>query len=99
MPVKPELAFLTGRSSMARLIRDKQWEGTPLGPPEQWPQSLRSVVNLMLGSAFPMFVAWGPQLNTLYNDGYAEIMGAKHPGGWASPSWTSGTSSPTTSTP
>jgi signal transduction histidine kinase len=85
MPLKPELAFLNGRSSMARLMREKQWAGTPLGPPEEWPQSLRSVVNLMLGSAFPMFVGWGPDLNTLYNDAYAEIMGAKHPDGLGRP--------------
>ncbi|RZJ02728.1 MAG: PAS domain S-box protein, partial [Haliea sp.] len=39
------------------------------------------VVSLMLGSAFPMFVAWGPSLHTLYNDAYGEIMGAKHPSG------------------
>ncbi|MDP3760677.1 MAG: response regulator [Ramlibacter sp.] len=85
MPLKPELAFLNGHSSMARLMREKQWAGTPLGPPEEWPQSLRSIVNLMLGSAFPMFVGWGPDLNTLYNDAYAEIMGAKHPDGLGKP--------------
>jgi signal transduction histidine kinase/CheY-like chemotaxis protein len=26
-----------------------------------------------------MFVAWGPELGFLYNDSYAEILGAKHP--------------------
>ena len=26
-----------------------------------------------------MFVAWGPELGLIYNDGYAEILGAKHP--------------------
>ncbi|WP_426954277.1 PAS domain S-box protein [Muricoccus radiodurans] len=26
-----------------------------------------------------MFVAWGPELGFLYNDAYAEILGAKHP--------------------
>ncbi|MCW6509631.1 GAF domain-containing protein [Lichenifustis flavocetrariae] len=33
----------------------------------------------MLGSAFPMFLAWGPDLGFLYNDAYSEILGAKHP--------------------
>ena len=28
-----------------------------------------------------MFVAWGPELAMLYNDGYAPALGAKHP--WA----------------
>lgn len=55
------------------------WSQSPLGPPSTWPQSLRSVVGLMLGSKFPMFVAWGPELGFLYNDAYAVILGAKHP--------------------
>jgi PAS domain S-box-containing protein len=38
------------------------------------------VVALLLQSRFPMFVAWGPELGFLYNDPYAEILGAKHPG-------------------
>lgn len=60
-------------------MREKDWSGSPLGPPQQWPQPLHSVVSLMLGSAFPMFVAWGPSLHMLYNDAYADILGTKHP--------------------
>src|SRR6185295_8078193 len=37
------------------------------------------VVALLLQSQFPMFVAWGDALGFLYNDSYAEIVGAKHP--------------------
>jgi signal transduction histidine kinase/CheY-like chemotaxis protein len=70
---------------MARLLREKDWSTSPLGPPADWPQPLRSVVSLMLGSAFPMFVGWGPDLHTLYNDAYVEIMGDKHPGGVGQP--------------
>lgn len=33
----------------------------------------------MLASKFPMFVAWGPELGFLYNEPYAEVLGAKHP--------------------
>ncbi|MES2977941.1 MAG: ATP-binding protein [Pseudomonadota bacterium] len=81
-----KLKFLEGlRSPLAERVRRHDWSGTSMGSPEQWPQSLRSVVSLMLGSGFPMFVAWGPQLHTIYNDGYVEIMGAKHPGGWGMP--------------
>jgi PAS domain S-box-containing protein len=79
MSAHPPLAFLTGDTGVARLMREQDWAGSPLGPPGLWPQSLRSVVNLMLGSAFPMFVAWGPTLSLLYNDAYAEVLGAKHP--------------------
>ena len=34
----------------------------------------------MLNSNQPMFVAWGPERTLLYNDAYAEILVAKHPG-------------------
>ncbi|HEV7253696.1 MAG TPA: PAS domain-containing protein, partial [Mesorhizobium sp.] len=57
----------------------RDWSTSPLGAPETWPQSLRCVVGLLLASKFPMFVAWGPELGFLYNDPYAEILGAKHP--------------------
>lgn len=60
-------------------MRAHDWSKSSLGPPDQWPQSLRSVVGLLLQSKFPMFVAWGRDLAFLYNDPYAEILGAKHP--------------------
>ncbi|MDI1270333.1 MAG: PAS domain-containing protein [Polaromonas sp.] len=85
MSAASDLPFLSGDTSTSRLMRGMDWSGPGLGPPQQWPQSLRSVVSLMLGSAFPMFVAWGPALNTLYNDAYGEIMGAKHPAGMGQP--------------
>jgi signal transduction histidine kinase len=73
------LDFLAGGGRVGALMRDYDWSGSPLGPPELWPQSLRSVVGLLLQSQFPMFVAWGDELGFLYNDSYAEILGAKHP--------------------
>ena len=60
-------------------MRSLNWSDSPLGNPADWPQSLRSVVALMLGSKFPMFIAWGPELGFLYNDAYAVILGEKHP--------------------
>ncbi len=74
-----DLPFFSGNTPTVRLTREKDWSGSPLGEPRQWPQPLQSVVSLMHGSAFPMFVAWGPALHMLYNDAYAEILGAKHP--------------------
>jgi signal transduction histidine kinase len=73
------LEFLAGGGSVGALMRAHDWSTSPLGPPESWPQSLRTVVGLLLQSRFPMFVAWGPELGFLYNDPYAEILGAKHP--------------------
>jgi len=74
-----EPQFLAGGGNVGALMREKDWSSSPLGPPDSWPQSLRTVVGLLLQSRFPMFVAWGRDLGFLYNDPYAEILGAKHP--------------------
>lgn len=39
----------------------------------------------MLGSAFPMFVAWGPKRALVYNAGYADFLGIKHPAALGQP--------------
>ncbi len=74
-----EADFLTGGGEMAAMMRTHDWSRSPLGPIEGWPQSLRSIVSLMLASEFAMCVAWGPELGFLYNDHYARILHDKHP--------------------
>ncbi|TPG48407.1 hybrid sensor histidine kinase/response regulator [Roseomonas nepalensis] len=73
------LSFLSGGGSLGALLRAHDWGATPLGPPESWPPSLKTLVGVMLGSQHAMFVGWGRARTLLYNDGYAEILGAKHP--------------------
>ena len=77
--------FLVGGGRVGALMRAHDWSCSPLGAPESWPPSLRTVVALMLHSQFPMFVAWGEALGFLYNDPYAEILGSKHPRALGSP--------------
>lgn len=55
------------------------WAATPLGSVETWPQSLKTIVALVLGSPLAMIALWGPELIQIYNDGYASICGPKHP--------------------
>lgn len=64
---------------MAKLVREKDWSKTPLGPIESWPQSLRTTVSLCLASNFPISLAWGTGHVQIYNDGYWPVCGAKHP--------------------
>jgi len=78
-PAKACHDFLTGGGEMARVIAAKDWSETPLGPIEQWPQSLRTTVSLCLASNFPISLCWGPERVQIYNDGYWPICGAKHP--------------------
>lgn len=73
------LSFLRHEGQVSALFASKDWSSSPLGPPDGWPQSLRSVVGLLLHSRFPMFLAWGRDLTFLYNAAYADILGAKHP--------------------
>ena len=68
-------------SDMAAMVSEHDWSATPLGPARDWPHSLKSAVRLMLGSRYPMFIWWGPQLVAIYNDGYADVLGPRHP--WA----------------
>ena len=75
------LAFLQGGGELGALIRAKDWSQTPLGPPESWPQSLKTTLGILLNSRYPMFVFWGPELIKIYNDGYRPVTGHKHP--WA----------------
>jgi len=77
--VDQTLDFLAGGGTTGALMRAHDWSESPLGSPQNWPQPLRTVVSLLLQSQFPMFVAWGEALGFLYNDPYAEILGAKHP--------------------
>ncbi len=72
--------FLAGGGEMGALTRAHDWTATSLGPPELWPQSLRTAVRLMLNTRHPMFIFWGPDLLQFYNDAYRETMGPeRHP--------------------
>ena len=71
--------FLAGGGEMGALMRAKNWSETPLGPLDDWPQSLRTAVSICLNCSFPILIWWGPDLVKLYNDAYATILGNKHP--------------------
>ena len=77
--ITAETNFLTGDGDLGALIRDHDWLATPLGPPQGWPQPLKTLVGVMLGSNQPMFVVWGSERTLLYNDPYSEILAANHP--------------------
>lgn len=72
-------------SEMASSIRDMNWSMTSLGGCGGWPQALFTLIDVILGSTQPMFVAWGPEHTLLYNDAYAEILASKHPGALGRP--------------
>ena len=69
----------TRAAGMRARVRDFDWAGTSLGPPERWPESLKLMLKVILDSGFPMSVRWGPDLIVLYNDAYAPLLGDRHP--------------------
>lgn len=68
-----------GDSEMARLMRRWDWTGTPLGPPDRWPDALKIPLKMLLTSRFEMWLGWGPELCFFYNDAYIPTLGLKHP--------------------
>lgn len=77
--VLPE--FLSGGGELGQRIRNFDWASTSLGPVENWPQSLRTCIRIMLTSRQPIWIGWGQELIKFYNDPYKAIVGGKHP--WA----------------
>ena len=72
--------FLAGGGEMGALTRSYDWSAAPLGPPEGWPQSLRTALRILLNTNHPMFIWWGPELIQFYNDAYSQTMGPeRHP--------------------
>jgi PAS domain S-box-containing protein len=75
------MQFLSGGGEMGALIRAYNWESSPIGDADKWPQSLRTTLSILVNSKFPMFLYWGPQLLCFYNDAYRHSLGndGRHP--------------------
>ncbi|MCC2976588.1 hypothetical protein LK533_07855 [Sphingomonas sp. PL-96] len=76
--------LLSGGEMRSR-IAAFDWSQTPLGCASDWPSSLKSAVEIMLTSRYPMLVWWGPELIQFYNDAYVPVLGRRHPA--YLPSW------------
>ncbi len=70
-------SVFAGGGEMGARMRAFDWTATALGPVEQWPQSLRACVGVILGSGYPMLVSWGPAYTMLFNDPYRPLIGTK----------------------
>ena len=65
--------LLTVGGEMAGRIGAFDWGGTPLGPIQDWPISLRATAAMVLENRFPMTLFWGRDLLHLYNDAYVAV--------------------------
>ena len=67
------------KSETGALLRAFDWSRTSLGPIAQWPQNLRTTVDLLLRSPVPIVLLWGRDGIMIYNDPYMEFAGQRHP--------------------
>ena len=67
--------------TMTPLLHACDWGATSLGPPDLWPQSLRSAASICFGAKYPIAIYWGRDLSLIYNEAWSVIPGDKHP--WA----------------
>ena len=75
-----DAAFIVHGGETGALIRSLDWGTTRLGPARDWPQSLRTAINICVNSRFPIALYWGPDFVMLYNDDLLPMVGAnKHP--------------------
>jgi two-component sensor histidine kinase len=72
-------AFPAGGGETGALIRALDWSQTSLGPVSEWPQSLKTTVDILLRSPIPIVLLWGPDGIMIYNDAYSVFAGGRHP--------------------
>ncbi|WP_187271444.1 hybrid sensor histidine kinase/response regulator [Massilia arenae] len=73
------------RQRMRTLLTAHDWSATPMGEPDAWPVELRVALDLMLDAPYPTLVCWTGQYLMLYNDAYAQLLGAAHPAALGKP--------------
>lgn len=79
------MAFSKTQDKLLALTQLRDWSTTSMGHPSTWPLSLRTLVQHMLNSRFPMFLAWGPELSCVYNEAYQVFLADKHPAAMGEP--------------
>ena len=85
LPAGLEAAVALG-SEMGRRFAEFDWAAHPLGPPQDWPAEMRTMVAAALTSRFPCLLWLGPDdLFMLYNDAYMHILGDRHPAALGQP--------------
>ena len=68
-----------GSGLMPDLLRAFDWASTPLGPIEQWSDTLISNVNQVLFSPIPAILSWGDDFTFFYNEAAIPALQGKHP--------------------
>ncbi len=70
-------ALFASGGAMGAAVVAHDWRNSPLGPIDDWPQSLKTAVGIMLTSRYQMWMLWGPELTFFCNDAYRPTLGVK----------------------
>ena len=84
-PDGPGPSLFDGPGETRGLFRSMDWSATPLGAVDGWSPVLRTMVEVCLGSGFPIVIHWGPDCVAVYNDAFAAMIGGKHPAAFGRP--------------
>ena len=85
VPAPAMPGFLANGGEMGALISASDWHKTSLGGVEGWPPALKVVLASLLSCPQPIFLAWGPELFSFFNDAYRPMLGERLQGAMGRP--------------
>jgi anti-sigma regulatory factor (Ser/Thr protein kinase) len=78
----PQAADERPATGCAALAASFDWSRSAFGPKEQWEPAVAAVVRILLEASAPMAYCHGPGYAMVYNDSFADLLGARHPHSW-----------------
>ena len=78
-PTFASFADALGTSASASTILSHDWSASSLGPIASWQRNLKTTITMVVRCPTPMALLWGGDGILIYNDGYAKVLGDKHP--------------------
>ena len=69
----------------ATLAAEYDWSDSEFGPQDQWEPAVETVVRTLLEATAPIAYYHGPGYLMVYNDRFADLLGARHPRAWGQP--------------
>ena len=66
----------------ATVAAEYDWSESEFGPQDQWDPAVEAVVRTLLEATAPMAYCHGAGYAMVYNDRFADLLGARHPRAW-----------------
>ena len=79
------LAADPSMAGCAKFAAEYDWSDNDFGPQDQWAPAVEAVVRTLLEVSAPMAYCHGASYAMVYNDRFADLLGARHPRAWGQP--------------